>query len=475
MTRTQTMESTCSPAISSAQRHGLAALALAMLLASLGVSIVTVALPALARDFSSSAAELQWVVLAYLLSVTVTIVSAGRLGDLVGNRKVLLAGLGVFTVASVACAVAPTLGTLIAARVTQGIGGAILMALPISIIRDTVPDERTGVAMGLMGTMSAIGTALGPSLGGLIIAWSGWRWPFLLLAVAGAVVWVIAARATPVTQTARPGRWSNLDLPGTLVLALVLTAYSLSMTGMSSGLETKSGLLLLATAVGVPVFVVIERRRAMPLVQLAVLRDRVLSTSLFMNLLVSTVMMSTLVVGPFYLAFSLGLNDALVGMVMAVGPAAAALSGVPAGRITDRFGAKRVLLIGLAQTSVGLLCFALLPGLVGVAGYVASLMLLTPGFQLFLAANNTSVMMAAPDDQRGMISGLLGLSRNLGFMTGASVMGAAFSLAAGTQDIAQASPMAVSTAFSITFLAAAGLAMLAVLAALIGGQSSKSR
>lgn len=469
------MASASSPPVSATQRRGLAALALAILLASLGVSIVTVALPALARDFSAPAGQLQWVVLAYLLSVTVAILAAGRLGDLVGNRTIFLAGLGVFTMAAAACAVAPTPDALIAARVAQGVGGAILMALPISIIRETVPNERTGAAMGLMGTMSAVGTALGPSFSGLIIAWSEWRWAFLLLATAGAAVWIFAARAIPATQSARSGSWSNLDLPGTLVLALTLTAYSLSMTGMSSGLGTKGGLLLLAAAVGVCVFVVVERQRAMPLVQLAVLRDRALATSLFMNLLVSTVMMSTLFVGPFYLAFSLGLNDAFVGMVMAVGPVAAAVTGVPAGRLTDRFGTQRVLLIGLAQTFVGLLCLALLPGLLGVVGYVVSLMFLTPGFQLFLAANNTSVMMAAPEDQRGMISGLLGLSRNLGFMTGPSVLGAAFWLAAGTEDIAQESPLAVSNACSITFLAAAALAMLAALGAIVGGQTFKSR
>ncbi len=179
------MENTCSTPLSAAQKRGLAVLAMAMLVGSLGVSVATIALPALARDFSVPVAHLQWVVLAYLLSVTVTIVAGGRLGDLVGNRPVVLVGLGVFSLASAVCALAPTPGTLIAARAVQGIGGAILMALPISIIRDTVPKERTGAAMGLMGTMSAIGTALGPSLGGLIIAWSGWRAAFLLLALAG--------------------------------------------------------------------------------------------------------------------------------------------------------------------------------------------------------------------------------------------------------------------------------------------------
>ncbi len=453
----------------------LGPLALAVLLASLGVSIATVALPTLARHFLAPVSQVQWVILAYLLSITVVIVSAARLGDLLGHGRVLLAGIGVFTVASAICATAPTLGVLIAARAGQGVGGAILMAVPVAIIRDMVARERMGAAMGLMGTMSAIGTALGPSVGGLVIAWAGWRWSFLLLAMLGAALFVLALRWVPAMRAAGPSTWRGLDVPGALVLAFTLAAYSLAATGALGAAGPVRALMGLAAAAGLAAFVVIETRQAVPLVQLAVLRDRRIAVSLFANLLVSTVMMSTLVVGPFYLAFALGLDEGLVGLVMAVGPATAALSGVPAGRLTDKAGPRRILGLGLAQTLAGLLCFAVLPGQVGVAGYVLSLMLLTPGFQLFLAANNTGVMMAAPEDQRGMISGLLGLSRNLGFMTGASVMGAVFALAVGTADVARAPAEAVGAAFTTTFLVAAGLTMVAMIVAWADGRVSARR
>ncbi|SBV92636.1 Major facilitator superfamily transporter [uncultured Alphaproteobacteria bacterium] len=442
---------------------GVAALAMAILLASLGISIVTVALPILARDFALPVTGAQWVVLAYLLSVTVTIVMAGRLGDLIGHRRVLLAGLVIFGAASAFCSIAPTIVMLIAARVTQGVGGAILMALPVSIIREAVVKERTGSAMGLLGTMSAIGTALGPSLGGVVIAWSGWRATFLILALMALVALIFAARALPTDRIGQRGERKSLDLPGALVLVLTLAAYSLSMSGGGNGFSITNALLLAGAALGVVVFVIMEHGRETPLVDPAALGSRTVSVSLLMNLLVSNVMMATLVVGPFYLTFALHLNEALVGLVVAVGPVMAALSGVPAGRITDRFGAGRTLIVGLGQMVIGLLCLSVLPDIFGVAGYILSLMLLTPGFQLFLAANNTTVMLAARDDQRGMISGLLGPSRNLGFMTGASVMGAVFAMAAGTPDIVGAAPEAISAAFATTFQMAAGLMAFAIL------------
>jgi len=169
-----------SPATVSA-RGALAALALSMLLASLGISIANVALPALALAFSAPFPTVQWVVIAYLLASTVTIVALGRLGDRIGHRRVLLGGIALFGLASLLCALAGDLRVLLLSRAVQGVGAAILMALTVALVRDTVPDDRMGRAMGLLGTMSAIGTALGPSLGGALIGAFGWRAIFLIM------------------------------------------------------------------------------------------------------------------------------------------------------------------------------------------------------------------------------------------------------------------------------------------------------
>jgi MFS family permease len=219
--------------------------------------------------------------------------------------------------------------------------------------------------------------------------------------------------------------------------------------------------LLLAAALGVGLFVFAEGRAASPLIRLAMLRDPVLRASLVTSALVSTVMMATLVVGPFYLSRALGLDAALVGLVLSVGPLVVALTGVPAGRITDRFGAQRMTIVGLIGIVAGCFILSMMPATLGLSGYIARIVVITVCYGLFQTANNTAVMADISLDQRGVISGMLNLSRNLGLITGASVMGAVFALASATIDITTARPGPGATAMRITFAVAAILIVVA--------------
>ena len=443
-------------------RWALASLSLSMLLSSLGTSIANVGLPTLALAFNTSFQGIQWIVLAYLLAITTLIVSVGRLSDITGRRRLLLAGIFLFTAASVLCGVAPTLWLLIAARAAQGLGAAIMMALTMAFIGETVPKEKTGSAMGLLGTMSAIGTALGPSLGGVLIAGLSWRAIFLVNVPLGILTFLLAHRYLPVDRRELKTGSVGFDHAGTLLLALTLAAYALAMT-MGRGSFGPLNLALLVAAVsGVGLFVLAETRATSPLIRLATFRDRVLSASLGMSALVSTVMMATLVVGPFYLYGALGLDAVLVGLVLSVGPIAAALTGVPAGRIADRFGAQRVTIAGLIAIAAGSFALSMMPATLGIPGYIAPLVVITVGYALFQTANNTAVMTDIRPDQRGVISGMLHLSRNLGLITGASVMGAVFALASATTDITTARPEPVATGMRITFAVAALLIVLAL-------------
>ena len=277
-------------------RWALASLSLSMLLSSLGTSIANVGLPDLAQAFDASFQEVQWIVLAYLLAITTLIVSVGRLGDIVGRRRLLLVGIFLFTMASGLCGVAPTLWLLIAARTAQGLGAAIMMALSMAFVGETVPKARTGSAMGLLGTMSAIGTALGPSLGGVLIAGLGWRAIFLVSIPLGILTFLVAYRHLPADRLAPKAERVGFDAIGTVLLALTLAAYALAMTIGRGSFGPFNVALLLAAVVEVGLFVRAEAKAASPLIRLAMFRDPSLSASLATSALVSTVMMATLVV-----------------------------------------------------------------------------------------------------------------------------------------------------------------------------------
>lgn len=459
------MTNTLTPA-DSRYRLRLAALSLAMLLPSLGTSIANVALPTLAKAFAAPMAQVQWVVIAYLLAVTTIIVGAGRLGDMLGRRRVLLWGIGVFAVASGTGAFAQNLWLLVALRGVQGLGAAVMMALTIASVSDMVPKGRTGSAMGLLGTVSAVGTALGPSLGGVLINAFGWPAVFAFMGLAGTAAFAFGLRVFP-DQTVQMRKSLGFDLSGMLLLAMSLAAYALATTlgGDSPGMI--NAVLVVLAMIGLALFVAVERRARAPLVQLSLLQDRALTTGLVSMALISTIMMATLVVGPFYLTGVLGLGPVQTGMAMSVGPVVSALTGVPAGRLVDRYGEAAVTYAGLVGVILGSVLMLRLPGSFGVGGYIGGLAIITASYAVFQAANTTAVMSTAPSERRGVTSALLGLSRNLGLITGASAMGAVFVLGS-TWGGFLGLGVGGEGGLQVTFATAIVLASLALGAALLG-------
>lgn len=471
----------------------LTSLSISTLMASLGVSIANVALPTLTEVFSTTFQSVQWVVISYLLSITVVIVSIGRLGDILGLQRMLMIGLIVYTLASFTCGIAPALWMLILARSFQGVGAAILIALTMAFLREAISEKKMGSAMGMLGTMSAIGTALGPTLGGILIESFGWRTIFLMMVPPGVLNMFLTYKYLPVAKArvthernllrGKPTMYSHkkyfgfearsrafrfrlsskeIDWTGTFLLAVTLAFYTLGMTIGKGSFNLVNVLLLLLAVMGTGAFIYSQAKAKSPLIKLSAFTDRNLSAGLIVNSFVSAVMMATLVVGPFYLSLALGLNETFVGMVMSVGPMVSALTGIPSGCIVDRFGATETVITGLLVMVMGAFTLSILPNKYGVIGYIIALAILTPGYQLFQAANNTSVMMGANKDQRGVISGVLNLSRNLGLVTGASVLGALFAFAVGTSDFEIARRQDISKGMSTTFIVAGVLMSIAV-------------
>jgi len=387
-------------------------LALSMLLASLGTSIANIALPTLSIVFSAPFAQVQAVVVAYLVALTITVVIAGRLGDRYGLKPALMTGLVIFGVASLLCGFASNLGLLVGARALQGIGAAFLMTLAMALARQTAGKERIGRAMGLLGTVSALGMAMGPSLGGLLIELTGWRSLFWLQLLLATVAFIFA----------------TLTLPDD------------------------------------------SNKSAVAKISLWSVMDRHLAPSLLLNLLVFAIMMTTLTVGPYYLSLGLELKATQVGLIMAAGPVISIFSGIPSGRLVDSWGSNRVLLLGLSLLTAGAFLFAFLPNMMGISGYVLAIIVLTPGYQLFQAANNTGTLMSIPKERQGTVSGLLNLSRNTGAILGAAGLGAIFASGVGTAELAQASSSAIASGMQLTFLVAGGMMVGAIVVARSSGR-----
>ncbi|POE06821.1 MFS transporter [Pectobacterium odoriferum] len=379
-------------------------LALAILSASLGTSIANIALPTLTAVFSAPFAQVQAVVIAYLAAMALSVVIAGRLGDRYGLKPVFITGLGLFAIASLLCAIAPQLWQLIAARALQGIGAAFLMTLGMALLRQTAGEKHVGRAMGIVGTVSALGTALGPSVGGFLLAIAGWRSLF----------------------------WIQIPLV-TIVLFMAFTL--LPATPVKEKASLSGGLSV---------------------------RNTTLLSNLTINAAVTAVIMTTLIVGPYYLGLGLGLKETLVGLVMAIGPAVATFSGIPSGRLVDTWGFRRALTAGLSLVIAGTFMLAILPNLLGVTGYILAIIVMTPGYQLFQAANNTATLAEIPRNQRGTVSGLLNLSRNIGLIAGASIMGQVFALGVGTEDFIHAAPASLANGMQLTFFLAGAMVLVAI-------------
>jgi len=307
---------------------------------------------------------------------------------------------------------APTLPLLIAARTIQGVGAAFMMTLSMALVRQTADGALVGRAMGLLGTMSAVGTALGPSLGGLLIETAGWRGLF----------------------------WVQIPLSA---IALALAHAHLPMDAGRAKMRSP---------------------------RLRSVFNKSIAGSLLVNLLVASVMMTTLVVGPFYLSLALGLEPTIVGLMMAIGPMLSIVFGVPSGQLVDASGSQRVVVIGLGLVAIGAFLLAVLPELIGGIGYVASLVVLTPGYQLFQAANNTQVLADVPRDRQGTTAGLLGFSRNIGLLAGASLMSAVFAFGVGTADFINADPSAIAAGMRLAFLLASVMMVAALAIAATGGR-----
>ena len=446
----------------------LSGIAVILFMVNLDTSIVIVGLPTLVKTLHTTFAAAQWMVLSYLLAVTALIAGAGRLGDIFGKKKLYLGGIALFTLASLLCGIVGNAVLLILFRAIQGIGAAFCLSLSFAIASDLVPKEKLGKTMGILTTMIPLGIAAGPTFGGILIATLGWQSMFLINVPLGIAAYWLVTRSVPFIQ---PGSRTKIDWAGMLLLAAFLTCYCLGMTFMEDhGWQHPAVPILFAGAVmGLFTFVRYESRVRHPFLQLQIFRNPLFSASLSASFLVYVVIITTVVLLPFYLAKACHYPPMQVGLIMSFGPLITALLSVYAGKLADQYGARRLMLYGVLLMVIGCLCMSTITPAQGLFGFLWRMAIIQLGLTFFQTPNNTAVMEVALPEQRGLLSGLLSLSRTTGHITGTAVMGAVFALLvhyAGHKDMIDADGAAITYGVDRIFLVATLLSAFA--AALIG-------
>jgi EmrB/QacA subfamily drug resistance transporter len=401
----------------------MAATAMGIFLSTIDGSIVNVALPTLTRAFNTQFSTVQWVVLAYLLTVTTLMLSVGRLADMKGKKPIYTAGFAVFTVGSVLCGLAPTAYALIAFRVLQGVGAAMTMALGMAIVTESFPPAERGKARGIVGAVVSVGIVVGPTLGGFIIDALSWRWIFFVNLPIGILGILMVWRFVPAI-TPPGGQRFDFLVAATLFIALLALLLALTV-GQDSGFADPQVLALFAvTAVFTAIFVVIELKTEQPMIDLRLFRNSQFSVSLVTGYIIFVCIAGAIILMPFYLENVLGYDVRQVGLLLAVVPIGLGVAAPLSGWLSDRFGTRPITVAGLAVMLVGFFALSTLDEDTTALGYVLRFLPIGIGVGIFQSPNNSSIMGSAPREHLGIASGMLAVTRTLGQTAGIAVLGA---------------------------------------------------
>ncbi|MCL4545492.1 MAG: MFS transporter [Chloroflexi bacterium] len=435
----------------------------------LDASIAQLVLPTLEVQFHESLGNLEWVALAYLLTLAALLAPVGRLADLVGRKLLYTFGFLVFITGSALCGFSPNLLVLIASRVLQAVGAALLQANSVAIITAAAGPKRRGKAIGIQGTAQAVGLSVGPAVGGMLISLLGWRWVFFINVPAGLIGTVLGWLVLPPTESAGQQR-QPFDFAGSVLLASALIGIMLVLSeGHSWGWGSpKTLLVVLAAIVLVVAFLQLERRLDSPVVDLRLFASRAFSLGNVTGLLSYAVTFGTFLLIPFQLERVNHMQPFSAGLILTAVPAALAVVAPVSGAWSDKVGPRPLTVLGMGITTVAFLLLALLAGDSHVILLLPALALLGVGLGLFTPSNNSAIMGSAPRNRLGVASGVLNMMRSLGTSIGVAISGTVLSVAliafAGTSVTTLSAPPGVfRAALRVTFLLLAAFSLIAML------------
>ncbi|MDF2845768.1 MAG: drug resistance transporter, EmrB/QacA subfamily [Herbinix sp.] len=389
-------------------------------MATLDSSIVNVALPEMSKHLSVSTEAIAWVVTSYLLVIVGTILVFGRLGDLKGKTRVFQLGIVIFTLGSLLCGISNSFIILIIARGIQGLGAAATMATNQGIITHVFPSNERGRALGISGTFVALGSLAGPPLGGVIVDALNWKFIFLINVPIGIIVYLLGIKILPRTKNISS---EKLDVKGATLFAVSIVSLFMSLIlgeeqGYQQPIILAGFLLFLITFI---VFIVVEKRTEVPLLQLSLFKNRLFTLSIFCAFTSFIAISSSTIIMPFYLQYTKAYSPLFTGLILMVYPLILAVVAPVSGYLSDKIGSEFLTFVGLSLNAVGLFLMSTLHATSSLIHLILFVALMSIGNGLFQSPNNSLIMSNAPTHMLGISGSINALIRNLGMISGISI------------------------------------------------------
>ena len=386
-------------------------------MSALDGSIVNVALPKMAKALNVTTSSIQLVATSYLIVIAGTVLIFGRLGDMLGKSKMFKFGLGLFTFGSLLCGITSSFPILIIARIVQAIGAAGTMANNQGIITEIFPPNERGKALGLLGTSVALGSLVGPGLGGLIVGASSWEFIFLINVPIGLVASFYALKLLPKGHKTVQGKMDAIG--ATLFMFTIVPLFVALSEGLNRGFTDPIILLGFAVAIiSFIAFILVEKKRENPLLQLQIFSNKLFSLSIFCGFITFVAIFCNNIILPFYLQDVMNYTPQHTGLILMVYPLILAVAAPISGDLSDKIGSEVLTFIGLVLISLGLILMSILNVDSTVLTMIIFIAIMSIGMGLFQSPNNSLIMSTVPRDKLGIAGSVNALVRNLGMVCG---------------------------------------------------------
>ncbi|NPV57288.1 MAG: MFS transporter [Anaerolineae bacterium] len=401
----------------------LISVGLGVFLATIDGSIVNIGLNTMVQDLDQPLVVVEWVVLAYMLTISTLMISIGRLGDMIGKKPIYLTGVVIFTIGSGLCGMAPNVYWLIGFRVLQGVGASMTMALGNAIVTEAFPAQERGKALGIMGTIVSLGIIAGPTIGGIILESLSWHWLFFVNLPVGVAGVLMVLKFVPKDA---PGPKQRFDYAGAAALFVCLSSFLLALSlGQNGGFERLGVVSIFGVSIiALLAFIRIEMAVEQPMIDLHIFKNVLFSVNLITGFMVFICTSGIVLIMPLYLQNVLGYGPRAAGLMLAVTPLVVAVVAPLSGNLSDRVGSRPISTVGLLIMVFGYLGVASLNETTTTLGYMLRFIPIGLGIGMFQSPNNSAVMGSVPRERLGVASGLLSLTRTIGQTTGIAILSA---------------------------------------------------